>query len=111
MVNHVVLQGHLTADPEVRFLPSGQPVCNMRIAHNHRWKSNGESKEELMFLDAVQYGEQAERHGQYLKKGSPVILQGRLRERRWEEQDGTKRQKVEMVLQAVTYLGRKEDAA
>jgi len=99
--NKVILIGNLTKDPEIRYTPSGTPVTSFRLAVNHRYKQGEELKEEVCFIDVVVFGKQAEACGQYLGKGSSVIVDGRLQERRWETEDGQKRSKHEVVAQTV----------
>jgi single-strand DNA-binding protein len=84
MFNRVILIGNLTKDPEVRYTPGGTPVATVHIAVNSKFKSGDDWKEETLFIDAVVFGKQAESCGQYLSKGRSVLVEGRLRERRWE---------------------------
>jgi single-strand DNA-binding protein len=109
MFNRVILIGNLTKDPEVRYTPGGTPVATVAIAVNSRYRQGDESKEETLFIDAVVFGRQAETCGQYLSKGRPVLVEGRLRERRWEH-EGQKKQKMEVVASNVRFLSRKESA-
>jgi single-strand DNA-binding protein len=102
--NKVILMGRLTRNPELRFTPSGTPVASFGLAVSRRFKQNGELKEEVTFTDIVVFGKQAEHCGQYLKKGSGVLTEGRLQQRRWETEDGQKRSKHEIVAQTVTFL-------
>ncbi len=106
-LNRVLLMGNLTRDPELRYIPSGQPVTSFSIAVNRTYLSNtGEKKEDVNFIRIVVWGKRAEVCHQYLKKGSPVFIEGRLQSRNWEAQDGTKRNTVEVVAQNVQFLGR-----
>ena len=106
-LNRVLLMGNLTRDPELRYIPSGQPVTTFSIAVNRTYLStSGEKKEDVNFLRVVVWGKRAEVCHQYLKKGSPVFVEGRLQSRNWEAQDGTKRNTVEVVAQNVQFLGR-----
>lgn len=107
MFNRVILIGNLTKDPEVRYTPGGTPVATVAIAVNSRYKQGDDSKEETLFIDAVVFGKQAETCGQYLSKGRPVLVEGRLRERRWEY-EGQKKSKMEVVASNVRFLSRKE---
>ena len=103
--NQVVLMGNLTRDPELRTTPNGQSVCSFSLALNRSYKgSDGEWKEMTDFIDIVAWGPLGERVAQYLTKGRPALVSGRLQSRSWE-QDGQKRSKVEVVAQDVTFLG------
>jgi len=108
--NKVILIGNLTKDPEIRYTPSGTPVTSFRLAVNHRYKQGEELKEEVCFIDVVVFGKQAEACGQYLSKGSSVIVDGRLQERRWETEDGQKRSKHEVVAQTVRFFPKRGEA-
>ncbi len=109
--NKVILIGNLTKDPEIRYTPSGTPVSSFRLAVNHRYRQGEEMKEDVCFIDVVVFGKQAENVGQYLNKGSSVIVDGRLQERRWETGDGQKRAKHEVVAQTVRFFPKRTDAA
>ena len=95
-LNNVVLLGNLTRDPEVRYTPSGTPVATLGLAVNNRMKQGDEWKDDPCFIDVVVFGKQAESCGEYLSKGQPVLVEGRLRYRTWEGQDGQKRSKHEV---------------
>jgi single-strand DNA-binding protein len=103
--NQVTLMGNLTRDPELRSTPNGQSVCNFGLALNRSYKSaDGEWAEATDFVDIVAWGPLGERVAQYLTKGRPALVAGRLQSRSWE-QDGQKRSKLEVVAQDVTFLG------
>lgn len=109
-LNHVTIAGNLTRDPEVRFLSNEQAVCNFGLAVNRRWKDKaGESKEEVTFIDCEAWGRTAELVAQYLKKGSPAYIEGRLKLDQWEDKDGKKQQKLRVVAESVQFLGSKGD--
>lgn len=110
-INRVVLVGNLTKDPEVRYTPGGTAVTNLRLAVNTRRKdgATGEWTEKPNYFDVVVWGAQGEACGQHLAKGRPVAVDGRLEWREWEAQDGTKRQAVEVVADAVQFLGGKKE--
>ena len=112
-LNRVVLVGNLTRDPELKFTPAGKPVATFGIAVNRIPYTNdmGERVEEVDFFNVVVFGRQAETSHQYLKKGSPVALDGRLRSRSWETDDGQKRTVVEVSAQNVQFLSRPSDSA
>jgi single-strand DNA-binding protein len=102
--NRVILAGNLVRDPEIRYLPSGLSVTSFGIAVNSRYKQNNELKEEVSFFDIVVFGKLGENCAEYLSKGRPVLVEGRLRQRRWES-EGTKRSKIEVVADGVQFLG------
>ena len=103
--NQVVLMGNLTRDPELRTTPNGQSVCNFGLALNRSYKGgDGEWVEATDFVDIVAWAALGERVAQYLSKGRPALVSGRLQSRSWD-QDGVKRTKLEVVAQDVTFLG------
>lgn len=105
--NKVLLMGNLTRDPELRYIPSGQAVCSFSIAVNRTYMSqSGEKKEEVAFIRVVVWAKRAEVCNEYLKKGSPVFVEGRLQSRSWEAQDGSKRSTIEVIAQNVQFLSR-----
>jgi len=111
-INRVVLVGNLTRDPELRHTPSGMAVCSLRIAVNTRRKDSqtGEWTEKPNYFDVTVWGNQGENCAQYLSKGRPVAIDGRLEWREWDAQDGTKRQAVEIIADSVQFLGGRQDA-
>lgn len=103
--NQVILMGNLTRDPELRQTPNGQSVCSFSLALNRSYKgADGNWQEATDYIDVVAWGPLGERVAQYLSKGRPCLVNGRLQSRSWE-QDGQKRSKVEVVAQDVTFLG------
>lgn len=104
--NRVILAGNLTRDPELRYTPKGTAVARLGIACNRKWKSEtGELKEEVTFVDVDAFGKQAETIGQYLKKGRPILIEGRLRYDTWEDkQSGQKKSKLGVVLESFQFL-------
>lgn len=106
MYNKIILIGNLTKDPELRYTPQGTPVASFRIAVNYRYKQSEEAKQETMFIDIVVFGKQAESCSKFLNKGSSVLVEGRLQERRWES-NGQQKSKFEVVAQSVRFLSRK----
>ncbi len=103
--NQVVLMGNLTRDPELRATPNGQQVCSFSLALNRSYKgADGNWQEVTDYIDIVAWGPLGERVAQYLSKGRPCLVNGRLQSRSWE-QEGQKRSKVEVVAQDVTFLG------
>lgn len=104
-LNRVFLIGNLTRDPELRYIPSGTAVASFTIAVNRFYTSNtGERKEETSFVRVVVWGRRAEVCGEYLSKGSPVFVEGRLRSRSWETPDGQKRATLEVIANSVQFL-------
>ncbi len=109
-INRVVLVGNLTRDPELRHTPSGTPVCSLRLAVNTRRKDeSGQWTDKPNYFDITVWGQQGENCAQYLAKGRPVAIDGRLEWREWEAQDGAKRQAVEVVAESVQFLGGRQD--
>lgn len=102
----MILCGNLTRDPEVRYTAGGLAICQFGLAVNRSWKdAQGELKEEVTFVDVSAFGKQAETIGQYLKKGRPMLVEGRLKLDQWEDkQSGQKRSKLGVVLEAFTFL-------
>jgi single-strand DNA-binding protein len=111
-INRVVMTGNLTADPELRSLPSGTSVCSLRIACNTRRKdgSTGEWTDKPNYFNITVWGAQGENAARFLAKGRPVAIDGRLEWREWEAQDGTKRQSVDIIADSVQFLGSRDGA-
>lgn len=109
-VNKVILVGNLGADPETRYMPNGDAVVNIRVATTESWKdkASGEKKELTEWHRVVFYRKLAEIAGQYLKKGSQVYIEGRIRTRKWQGQDGQDRYTTEIEAQEMQMLGRRE---
>lgn len=110
--NKVILAGNLTRDPQLSYLPSNTPVCEFGLAINSKWKSqDGEMREDTCFVDCEIFGRQAETFNQYMSKGRPVLVEGRLRFHSWEGKDGQKRSKLSVVVDRFQFLdsgGRRE---
>lgn len=107
-VNKVILIGNLGKDPELRYTPGGQAVTNFSIATAERWKDkDGQNQQRTEWHNIVAWGRQAEIANEYLKKGSPVYIEGRLQTRSWEDKDGNKRSVTEIVTQRLQLLGRR----
>lgn len=110
--NRCILIGHLTRDPELRNLPNGTALCKFGIAVNRNWTTeSGEKKEEVTFVDVDCFGRTAENVAKYLKKGSALLVEGRLKLDQWDDkQTGQKRSKLGVVAEMVTFMGgRKSD--
>jgi single-strand DNA-binding protein len=112
-INVVVITGNLTRDPELRSLPSGTSVCDLRVAVNTRRKNGatGEWEDKPNYFDVKVWGAQGENCQRFLSKGRPVAVQGRLEWREWETQEGQKRQAVDIIAESVQFLGGREEAA
>lgn len=103
--NKVILVGNLTRDPQMSYLPSQTPVVELGLAVNRRWKgAEGQQRDETCFVDCRAYGRQAETMNQYLRKGRPVLIEGRLQFSAWEDQDGKKRNKLRVVVENFQFL-------
>jgi len=105
--NKVLLMGNLTRDPELRYTPGGAAVCEFGLAVNRQWKNqqSGEMQEETTFVDITVWGRQGETANQYLSKGRPIFIEGRLQLDTWETQDGQKRSKMRVVAERFQFLG------
>jgi len=111
--NKVLLMGNLTRDPEVRSLPSGQAVTEIGVASNRTYTvggPGGEKREEVTFVDVSFWGKAGELIAQYLKKGDPIFIEGRLNFRQWEK-DGQKRSKLSVTGENFQFIGRREGGA
>ena len=104
--NKVLLMGNLTRDPELRYTPKGTAIAEIGLAINRKWKSEtGEAKEEVTFVDVAAYGRTAEVIAQYLKKGRPIMIEGRLKFDQWDDkQTGQKRSKLRVVCESFEFL-------
>ena len=104
--NKVILAGNLTRDPEVRYTPKGTAIAKLGMAINRTWKTDtGETKEEVTFVDVDAFGRQAEVISQYLKKGRPILVEGRLKLDQWDDkQTGQKRSRLGVVLEGFQFL-------
>ena len=104
--NRVILMGNLTRDPEMSYLPSQTAVVEIGLAVNRRWKSqDGQQREETCFIDCRAYGRQTETLNQYMSKGRPILIEGRLQFDQWEGKDGTRRSKHRVVIDNFQFLG------
>lgn len=112
-VNKVILVGHLGADPEIRYMPSGEAVATLRVATSETWKDKqtGEQQERTEWHRVVLFGRLAEIAGEYLKKGRQVYIEGSLRTRKWQGQDGQDRYTTEIVGREMQLIGSRSEAA
>lgn len=109
-LNRVFLIGNLTRDPEVRYLKSGQAVCELRLAISRRFKTTtGEERDETCYVNVVVWGRQGEACGQYLSKGSPLLVDGRLQYEEWEK-DGQKSNRLRVVADRTQFIGAPRNA-
>jgi single-strand DNA-binding protein len=111
-LNMIVLLGNLTRDPEVRYSPNGTPVATLGLAVNTRVKGqDGQWRENPSFVDVVVFGTQAEACGEYLEKGAPTLVKGQLQYRTWEDSQGNRRSKHEVVASRVQFIPRSDSRA
>ncbi len=111
MFNTVIIVGHLTKDVEMKYSKSGSAIASSGIASSRKWKSKaGEQKEEVMFVDITFFGRSAEVANQYLRKGSKVLIEGRLTYQTWTAQDGGKRSKHIVTVETMQMLDSKADS-
>jgi len=110
--NKTILMGNLTRDPEIRSLPSGATVTNFGLAVNETWtdKASGEKREEVCFVDVDAWGRQGEVVLEYFSKGKPILIEGKLKFRTWEADDGTKRSKHSITLDRFSFVGSRNDS-
>lgn len=104
--NRVILLGNLTRDPELSYTPSSTPICKFGLATNRKWRDqSGEMREETCFVDCTAFGRRAETLNQYMRKGRPLLVEGRLQFSQWTNQEGQKRSKLEVVVDNFTFMG------
>jgi single-strand DNA-binding protein len=110
-INRVILTGNLTRDPELRTLPSGNSVCDLRLAVSTKWRNpTGNWNDQTNYFDVSVFGGQGETVAKYMQKGRPVAIDGRLRWREWETKDGRKAQAVNVIAETVQFLGVPDSA-
>ncbi|MCL6583535.1 MAG: single-stranded DNA-binding protein [bacterium] len=106
--NRVILMGNLTKDPELRYTPSGLAVAHLSLAVNRKVSAKeGEKKEEVDFFDVETWDKQAELCSEYLNKGSAVLIEGRLKQDRWEDENGGKRSKIKIIATTIQFLPKR----
>lgn len=104
-LNRVLLMGNLTRDPELRYLPSNTPVVSIGLAVNRRWRNQqDQQQEETTFVDCEAFGRSAEVINQYLRKGRPVFIEGRLRLDQWQDKEGQNRSKMKVVVESFQFV-------
>ena len=103
--NRVILAGNLTRDPELSYTPSNTPICKFGMAINRRWRDQqGEMREDTCFVDCTAFGRTGENINQYMRKGRPLLIEGRLDFSQWTNQEGQKRSKLAVVAENFTFL-------
>jgi single-strand DNA-binding protein len=112
-INKVILIGHLGQDPETRYMPSGGAVTNLRLATSESWKdkNSGDQQERTEWHNVAMFGRLAEIAAEYLRKGSQVYIEGRLRTRKWQDRDGNDRWTTEVVANEMQMLGGRADSS
>ena len=110
-MNTVLLLGNLTRDLELRYAQNGTAVARLALAVNHRYRQNDTDKEETMFIDVVAFGKQGESASAYLTKGRPVLIEGRLKFQTWEDKEGRKHTKHEVVAERIQFLGTRPEGS
>ncbi len=107
--NKVILMGNLTRDPQLKYLPNNNPVCEFGIATNRRWRDrDGNQHEEVCYVDLAAFGRPAETINQYMSKGRPILIEGRLKFDSWTGQDGQRRSKLSVVVENFQFVGPRE---
>lgn len=103
-LNRVILVGRLTRDPELRYTPSGMAVASFSLANNRSYSTGGEKKDQVSYFDCVAWSKMGEIITEYCKKGKQIAVEGRLQQRRWDDQDGNKKSKIEIVVENFQFL-------
>ena len=109
-LNSINIMGNLTRDPEIRYTPAGKAVCNLAIANNRIYNKNGERQTEVSYFDVEVWGVVGENCAKYLSKGSGIIVEGRLRQDRWEK-EGKTQSRVRIVANNIHFMPKKGDGA
>ncbi len=108
--NRIVLMGNLTRDPQLSYTPANTAICKFGLATNRKWRDqDGNSREEVCFVDCAIFGRSAEVFNQYMSKGRPVLVEGRLQLQQWTTPEGVKRSKHEVVVERFTFVGGRGD--
>lgn len=112
-INKVILVGNCGRDPELRHMPSGDAMCNLAVATTDKWKdkASGEQKEQTEWHRVAMFGKLAEIAGQYLKKGSQVYIEGKLRTRKWQDKDGVEKYTTEIIADTMQMLGNRQNGS
>lgn len=104
-LNKVLIIGNLGSDPDVRYLPSGKPAASFRIATNRQYKTEGEVRKEVEWFSVVAFGRLAEICSEYLRKGKPVFIEGRMKTRNWTDANGAVHYKTEVIAEGMRMIG------
>lgn len=107
-INVVILGGNLTKDVEIKYTPNGTAICDFSIANNRKYKSGDEVKEEVSFIGLTAFGKTAETINQYFKKGSPILIEGRIKTDTWEK-DGKKQSKTKVLVERFHFIGNRKE--
>lgn len=112
-INKVIIIGNCGRDPELRHMPSGDAMCNLAVATTDKWKdkASGEQKEQTEWHRVAMFGKLAEIAGQYLKKGSQVYIEGKLRTRKWQDKDGVEKYTTEIIADTMQMLGNRQNGS
>jgi single-strand DNA-binding protein len=108
-LNKVFIIGNLGSDPNIRYLPSGKPTASFRVAANRRYKIEGQVKEETEWFSVVAYGRLAEICSEYLRKGRPVFVEGRIKTRNWTDADGAVHYRTEVIAETMQLIGPRQN--
>lgn len=110
-VNKAIIVGNLGKDPELRYTQGGGAVCNFSVATSEKWtdKGSGQAQEKTEWHRVIAFGKSAENAAQYLKKGSPAYIEGRIQTREWQDKEGQKRFTTEIVAQSIVFLGKRDE--
>jgi len=108
--NRVILMGNMTRDPQLKYLPNNTAVCEFGIATNRKWRDqSGNQREDVCYVDVSAFGRQGETINQYMGKGRPILIEGRLKFDSWTAQDGGKRSKLSVVVENFQFVGSRGD--
>lgn len=112
-LNRVILIGRLTKDPELRYTTSGTAVASFTLANNRSYSTGGEKKDQVSYFDCVAWSKMGEIITEYYKKGKLIAIEGRISQRRWDDQDGNKKSKIEIVVENFQFLsaGKSDDSS
>jgi len=109
-VNKAIIVGYVGSDPDQRYMPNGKAVANIRVATSESWKKDGDKQERTEWHSIVAYDKLAEIIGQYVKKGTPVYVEGRIQTRKWQDKEGKDRYSTEIIANQLQMLGRAREA-
>lgn len=110
-LNRVIIVGRLTRDPELRYTPAGTAVCSFSLANGRSYTQGSEKKEQTSYFDCVAWSKLGELIAEYCKKGAQIAVEGRLQQRRWDDSEGNKKSKIEIVAENIQFLSKSKDQA